>query len=552
MAKLPLRVVPLGGLGEIGKNMMALEYDRDIIVIDCGILFPEEDMPGVDLVVPDISYLLENQSRVRGILITHGHEDHTGALPYVLPRLNVPVYAPRLAHGLISVKLKEHRATRGAQVELVEPGKPLTLGKFKVEFFRVCHSIPDAMGLAIETPLGMVIHTGDFKIDHTPVNEMPTDLAKIASYSAKGVQLLFSDSTYAEVPGYTPSEQVVGDALDRAIGEAPGRVLVATFASLISRIQQVINAAAKHDRKVSVVGRSMVENVKMSIEMGYLSPQPGVLLPLGETRNLPSEKVVLITTGSQGEPTSALVRIANRNHRDIKLRPGDTVVISASPIPGNETLITRTIDNLFRQGAQVLYSKVALVHVHGHASQEELKTMLNLVKPRFFVPVHGEYHHLVAHAALAEDMGVPRSGIFVLEDGDVLELDQDSGEVVGNIPAGHIFVDGRNMFSASSPIIKDRRELSREGIVVVLVPLDKATGMPARPPELISKGFMDGEALSEVFQMISETVAESLNHGSQLTADWDSMNRQIKETVTRLLLKETGRSPIVTPVAMEV
>ena len=552
MAKLPLRVVPLGGLGEIGKNMMALEYDQDIIVIDCGILFPEEDMPGVDLVVPDISYLLENQSRVRGILITHGHEDHTGALPYVLPRLNVPVYAPRLAHGLISVKLKEHRGARGAKVEMVEPGKPIKLGRFKVEFFRVCHSIPDAMGLAIETPLGMVIHTGDFKIDHTPVNEMPTDLAKIASYSANGVQLLFSDSTYAEVPGYTPSEQVVGDALDRAIGEAPGRVLVATFASLISRIQQVIDAAAKHDRKVSIIGRSMVQNVKMSIEMGYLSAPPGVLLPVEETRNLPSEKVVLMTTGSQGEPTSALVRIANRNHRDIKLRPGDTVVISASPIPGNETLITRTIDNLFRQGAQVLYSKVALVHVHGHASQEELKTMLNLVKPRFFVPVHGEYHHLVAHAALAEDMGVPKSGIFVLEDGDVLELHHDSGEVVGSVPAGHVYIDGRNMLSPTSPVIKDRRELAREGIVVVLVPLDKETGLPARPPEVISKGFMEGEAVSEVFRKISEAVAESLNHGTQLPRDWDSMNKQIKDTVTRLLLKETGRSPIVTPVALEV
>jgi len=532
--------------------MMALEYDQDIIVIDCGVLFPEEDMPGVDLVIPDISYLLENQSRVRGILITHGHEDHTGALPYVLPRLNVPVYAPRLAHGLISVKLKEHAGARGAKVELIEPGKPIKLGRFNVEFFRVCHSIPDAMGLAIDTPLGMVIHTGDFKIDHTPVGEMPTDLAKIASYSAKGVHLLFSDSTYAEVPGYTPSEQVVGDALDRAIGEAPGRVLVATFASLISRVQQVIDAAAKHDRKVSIAGRSMVANVKMSIEMGYLSPPPGVLLPLAETRNLPPEKVVLITTGSQGEPTSALVRIANRNHRDITLRRGDTVVISASPIPGNETLITRTIDNLFRQGAQVLYSRVALVHVHGHASQEELKTMLNLVKPRFFVPVHGEYHHLVAHAALAEAMGVPKSGIFVLEDGDVLELDRDSGEVVGNVPAGHVFIDGRNMFSATSPIIKERQELSREGIVVVLVPLDKETGIPARPPEVISKGFMDGEVLSGIFQMVSESVASSLENGPQPPADWDTMNRQIKNTVSRLLLKETGRSPTVTAVVLEV
>ena len=552
MAKLPLTVVPLGGLGEVGKNMMALEYDRDIVVIDCGVLFPEEDMPGVDLVIPDITYLLERKDRVRAILITHGHEDHTGALPYVLPHLNVPVYAPRLAHGLISVKLKEHSATRGARLELVEPGKPVRLGKFNVEFFRVCHSIPDAMGLAIETPLGMVIHTGDFKIDHTPVDGIPTDLTKLASYSSKGVQLLFSDSTYAEVPGYTPSEQVVGEALDRAIGEAPGRVLVATFASLISRIQQVIDAAANHGRKVSIVGRSMVENVKMSVEMGYLSPPPGVLLPLGETRDLPSEKVVLVTTGSQGEPTSALVRIANRNHRDIKVKPGDTVIISATAIPGNETVVSRTIDNLFRQGARVLYDKIALVHVHGHAAQEELKTMLNLVKPRFFVPVHGEYHHLVAHASIAESMGIPREGIFVLEDGDVLEVTRDGAEVVGTVPAGHIFIDGKQTMGGTSSVIQDRRALSRQGMVVVVVALDKTTGMPARAPELVSRGFMDGEEMSAVFRRVSLSLAESLNHGPRTPIDWDSLNSLIRETAGKLLLKETGRSPVITPVALEV
>ena len=552
MPRRPLRVIPLGGLGEIGKNMMALEYDGDIIVVDCGVLFPEQDMPGVDLVIPDITYLLERQDRVKAILITHGHEDHTGALPYVLRSLDVPVYAPRLAHGLISVKFKEHRALRGAKLNVVEPGKPLKLGKFRTEFFRVCHSIPDAMGLAIETPIGTIIHTGDFKIDNTPVDGITTDLIQIAEYGAKGVLLLLSDSTYAELPGYTPSEQVVGQALDRAIGEAPGRVLVTTFASLISRIQQVIDAAAKHHRKVGIVGRSMVENVKMSIQMGYLSPPPDVLLPLGETRQLSSEKVVLITTGSQGEPTSALVRIANREHRDIHLMRGDTVIISATAIPGNETLITKTIDNLFRQGAHVLYDRVGMVHVHGHGAQEELKIMLNLTKPSFFVPIHGEYHHLVAHASLARAVGVPESGVFIMEDGDILELTREGGRIAGSVPAGHVYLDGRKVIGSGSPVLKDRTSLSRDGVVVVVTALDKTTGMPTGPPELISKGFMDQEDTGDVFKNVSASVLESLDHKLSLPIDWNHTNDLVKDTVSKLLLKETGRSPIVMPVTLEV
>ena len=551
MASPPLRVTPLGGLGEIGKNMMALEYDKDIIVIDCGVLFPEEDMPGVDLVIPDVSYLLERRDRIKAILVTHGHEDHTGALPYVLRDIPVPVYAPRLAHGLISVKLKEHKL-RDIPLEVVDPGRPFRLGKFRVEFFRVCHSIPDAMGLVIETPIGTVIHSGDFKVDYTPVDGMPTDLTQLAAHSSKGVLLLFSDSTYAEVPGYTASEKVVGEALDRAIGEARGRVLIATFASLISRIQQVIDAASKHGRRVGIVGRSMVENVKMSIKMGYLSAPPGVLLPFGDNSQLASEDVVLITTGSQGEPTSALVRIANNIHRDIQIMSGDTVIISATAIPGNETVVSKTIDNLQRQGAHVLYDKVALVHVHGHASQEELKMMLNLTKPRFFVPVHGEYHHLVAHASLAQAMGVPESGIFVLEDGDILELTQNSGAVVDSFPADHVYVDGRSVRAAKSPVIKDRRNLSGDGVVVVVVALDKATGTLARPPHLSSRGFMDEDERSEVFRKASQSVAESLDHVPRHPVDWSHTRTLVVDTVSKLILRETGRNPLVLPVALEV
>ena len=409
-----LRVIHLGGLGEIGKNMMALETGDDIIVVDCGVQFPEEGMLGVDLIIPDVSYLVENSDRVRAILITHGHEDHIGALPFVLPQLEVPVYAPRLTHGLISSKLKERLATRACRVEPIDPGNSYQFGQsFTATWFRVCHSIPDAMGIAIETPIGTVIHTGDFKIDHTPVDGRTIDLPALANYGDQGVLLLCSDSTYAEVPGYTPSERVVGETLDRAIGEAEGRVMVATFASLVSRVQQVVDAAVRHGRKVSIVGRSMVDTVAVATELGYLTLPSQVLVPMSESRKLPPEQVILMTTGSQGEPSSALVRIANSEHREVRIAPGDTVVISATPIPGNELAVSRTIDNLLRQGARVLYDRVATVHVHGHASQEELKLVLSLVRPRYFVPVHGEYRHLAAHAKLAWDLGVAKDGIFL-------------------------------------------------------------------------------------------------------------------------------------------
>ena len=552
MTGLPLKVIPLGGLGEIGKNMMALEYGDDIIVIDCGVLFPEEDMPGVDLVLPDISYLLEQSHKVRAILITHGHEDHTGALPYVLPRLRVPVFAPRLAHGLISVKLKERRVHREADLRMVEPGEPIALGQFNVEFFRVCHSIPDAMGIAIRTPVGLVVHTGDFKIDHTPVDGKTTDLAALARYGAEGVLLLLSDSTYAELEGYTPSERVVGEALDQIIGEAEGRVLVATFASLISRVQQIVDAAVRHDRKVAVVGRSMVDNVAMATEMGYITAPPGTVVPLQQAMRLPGDRVVLVTTGSQGEPTSALVRIANKAHRQIEIEPDDTVIISATPVPGNEKVVSRTINNLSRQGARVLYDRVALVHVHGHSSREELKLMLNLTKPRFFVPVHGEYRHLVAHAGLALDAGVEEANVVVLEDGDVLELSASGGRIVDRVSAGHIYVDGLSTRGIESLVLRDRRLLSRDGIVVIVLSFDKTTGAPISEPAVVSSGFVEHHEAEELFRKVGSAIFDAMNHGRRHPSDWSYVSAKVKEIASEFLYKETGRRPMIVPVTLEV
>ena len=548
-----LRVIPLGGLGEIGKNMMALECGDDIIVVDCGVQFPSEDLLGVDLIIPDISYLVERVDRVRGILITHGHEDHIGALPYVLPQLNVPVLAPRLAHGLISVKLQERRATRGLSAQPIDSGVDYPLGaNFSARWFRVCHSIPDAMGIALTTPLGTVIHTGDFKIDHTPVDGHTIDLTTLAQYGNDGVLLLCSDSTYAEIPGYTPSEQILTDALDRAIGDAPGRVMVATFASLISRIQQVIDAAVRHERKVAIVGRSMADNVNMAAEMGYLNVPPDTLLSLSEIRACSPDKTVLITTGSQGEPTSALVRIANQDHRDVSVMEGDTVVISATPIPGNELLVSRTIDNLLRQGAKVLYDRIATVHVHGHASQEELKMMLSLTRPRYFVPVHGEYRHLMAHARLAWDMGLAESGIFVLEDGDVLELGEQGGRVVDSVPAGPIYIDGPSARDAQSEVLRERRALARDGVVVIVVSMDKEFGFPVSPAKVLASGFMESEETDDLFPRLSEAIDNLLRDRQEIANEPDRIKNLIRDSARRFLQNEARRRPTVVPVLLEV
>ena len=548
MARSTLRVIPLGGLGEIGRNMLILEWDGDCLAVDAGVMFPEEEMLGVDLVIPDITYLLERKRSLRGIVITHGHEDHIGALPYLLPQLECPVYATPLAHALIEVKLQEHGIKRQALLHRVQIGDRVQLGPFEVEWFRVTHSIPDAAGLGIRTPLGLVVHTGDFKIDHTPVDGKAMDLNRIAQLGQEGVVLLCSDSTYSERAGYTPSEQVVADNIDRIIGEAEGRVIVASFASLISRIQIVLDAAAKYGRRVFVFGRSMVDNVEMAVKMGYLRLEPGILGSVEELRRAPPAQTIIMATGSQGEPTSALARIASNDHRTIRIMRGDTVIVSASPIPGNDRLVAHTLDNLFQQGARVFYSRVAEVHVPGHGGQEEMKLIMALTRPRYFVPVHGEYRHLVHHAGLAQSMGLPPERTFVLRDGDVLELSEESGRVVENIPASYVYVDGFG--GIGDEVLRDRQHLSRDGVLVVIIPFDKMSGRLVAPLDMLSRGFVEANAAGLIDEA-KAIVAKSLDSGAH-PVEINVMQSNVRQVLGRFLWERTRRRPMILPVVVEL
>ena len=551
-----LRVVPLGGLGEIGKNMMVFELAEDLIVVDAGLMFPEEEMLGVDLVIPDISYIEERLHKLRGIVITHGHEDHTGALPYILRRLRPahgklpPIYCTRLTRGLIAVKLEEHRLLSEADLRVVRPGERVRLGKFAVEFVHVTHSIPDSAGLAIQTPLGTIFHTGDFKLDHTPVMGPPADLSRIAELGRQGVLLLLSDSTYADTPGYTPSERDVSETLDRIMANSPGRVIVATFASLISRIQQVVDAAVKNDRRVFVTGRSMMDNVQMALEQRYLSVPDDILAPLEKMRGLAPNHIAIVTTGTQGEPTSALVRMANRDHRYIEIQTGDTIVLSSSPIPGNELLINRTIDNLYRLGANVLYSRIASVHVKGHAAQEELKLILSLVRPRYFVPVHGEYRHLVMHSEIARSMGVPEENVLTLEDGDVLEIDGQGARVVGRTSADFVYVDGLGV-GVDHVVLRDRKHLAADGIIIAIVAIDKHTGKPIGRPDVVSRGFIETAMSDSLMESAREVIMEALA-GAEHVAERGDANTRIHNALSRFLYAETRRRPMILPVSVEV
>lgn len=550
-----VRLVPLGGLGEVGKNMMVVEYGDDIIIVDVGVMFPDEEMFGVDLVIPDTSYLADKKQRIRGILITHGHEDHVGGLPYILPMLDFPpIYATRLTQGLINVKLKEHRLLDKASVQVIAPGDQVELGTCFAEFFRVNHSIPDSVGIILHTPVGTVVLTGDYKFDYTPVDGKPADLGTLGKIGNDGVLVMLGDSTRVETPGYTPSERVVNDSLDKIFANAPGRILLATFASLISRVQQVIDASERYERFVALVGRSMQNNVQMAIELGYLNVPKGMLIRAEDINKFNPEQVTIICTGSQGEPTSALTRIANQDHRLIRIQPGDTVILSATPVPGNEKMVNRTINSLFRQGAEVFYQGIAQVHVSGHAAQEELKLMLSLIRPKYFVPVHGEYRQMVLHAKLAYSLGVPEENIVIAEDGDIIELSPDGGIAINDhVASGNVFVDGLSVGDVGQIVLRDRKVLSQDGILMVVLTVDKETGQPLAGPDIVSRGFVymrDSEALLEsARERVFAALSGADKHGG---SDWSFIKDKIKHTLGEFLYEKTHRRPMILPVVMEV
>ncbi len=545
-----LRVIPLGGLGEIGKNMMLFEYGDDVIAVDCGLMFPTEEMLGVDLVIPNMSYILDNRKNLRAIFITHGHEDHTGALPYILKQVNVPVYCTPLAHGLITVKLKEARLLQSTDLREIRPGDSVSEGAFTIEPFQVAHSIPDSVGYAIRTPLGTCIHTGDFKLDHTPVMGQATDLSRLAMLGEEGVLLLCADSTYAEVPGYTPSEQIVGDAILQLMGKAEGRVIVTTFASLIARVQLVFDAAERTGRRVFITGRSMIDNTNMALERGYLHAPEGMLVSVRELPSVPHKDLVIITTGSQGEPTSALTRMANQDHQHVKIVEGDTVILSASAVPGNEALVHRTVDNLFKLGAKVLYNRIADVHVRGHASQEELKIVHALVKPRYFIPVHGEYRHMVLHAQVAESLD-QGTDTFIMTDGDVLEITANGANFGERIEADYVYVDGIGVGDIDHVVLRDRKHLASDGMVVVVVAMNKQTGHVSGLPEVISRGFIDLDDNEDLIERARKHVLKSLQAADHIV-EWGAVHTQVKESLAKFLYDETRRRPMVLPVAVEV
>lgn len=552
MAKPKLRIIPLGGVGEIGKNMTVLECGNSIIVVDCGVMFPEESMPGIDLVIPDITYLLEKRSKVKAFFITHGHEDHIGALPYVLPHFEVPVYATRLTTGLIEVKLREHKLLESSDLRVVQFHKAIQAGAFTVEFFSVAHSVPDAAGLGIQTPVGTVIHTGDFKIDLTPVDSKPTDIPALARYGTEGVHVLLADSTGSERPGYTPSESTVGKAFDEILRNAPGRVIVATFASLIARIQQVVNLSAKYNRKVAVIGRSMQQNTKMALELGYLSDPDHTIQPWEQVAHLPKERIAIVTTGAQGEPTSALSRMANRDHRQIQIRKGDTVVLSASPIPGNEEDVARNIDNLFKLGADVIYGPEAHVHVSGHPGREEMKMLTSITSPTYLVPVHGEVRHLIEHARMAESIGIPTDHILVGENGSVMEFTENSARFNGRVPADNVFVDGLGVGDIGDIVLRDRMHLSQDGVVIAVMTVDRRTGRPIGQPELVSRGFVDGSD-EPIMDGARQQLYRSLqNLHSSATAEPTYIQNRARDVLQKYLYNRTKRRPMVLGLVVEV
>jgi ribonuclease J len=538
-----LKIVPLGGLGEVGKNMMIFEYDQQIIVIDAGLMFPETDMLGVDLVIPDFGYLLDKKEWVKAIILTHGHEDHIGALAYLLREISAPIYSTLLTRGLAEIKLRQHHLLDQATFHTIQSGDTLSVGPFAIEFFAVNHSIPDCVGLAIDTPVGLIIHSGDYKFDYTPVDGQPTDFGRLATYGKRGVLALLADSTNAEHPGFTLSERVVEESFDQVFSQAKGRIIVGTFASLISRIQQVIHCAVRHGRQVAIAGRTMVDNVAMARGLGYIDIPPDTLVPLNDIDRFSPHEVVIVATGTQGEPSAALAKMATRRHKQVQIQAGDTVIMSSHTIPGNEEMVHRIINRLFQRGAQVVYDPIAPVHVSGHASQDEQKLFLNLIRPKFLVPIHGELRHLAAQARLAHELGMPEQHILVVENGHVLEFTPQKATVGDRVPGGYVFVDGTGIGDVGPILIRERELLARDGFVVVVIPL-MPNGQLAAQPQIASKGFVFQPQSEMLFQDIVEHVSGILSRNAR---DAD-LERRIRRDLEDHLYRETKRRPVVIPV----
>jgi ribonuclease J len=540
MATKQLRIVPLGGLGEVGKNMMSIEYGDNVLIIDTGIMFPENDMLGIDYIIPDFNYVLEKKDKVRGIVVTHGHEDHTGAIRHVLQEINAPIYATKLTRGLLEVKLRRGGMLQDAKLNTVNAGDEIKIGPFNVEFFHVCHSIPDGVGLGITTPAGLIVHSGDYKFDHTPVDGWPTDFGKLGNLGGRGVLALLADSTNADEPGWTPSEAVIDPAFDAVFREAKGRILIGTFASLISRMQQVANTALRHNRKMAFVGTSMIDNAKMARKLGYLDVPDDLIIPLDQALKMKPSKVALMCTGTQGEPSSILGRLSTGTNRQFDLRKGDTILLSSHPIPGNEEMVHRTINRLFHRGAEVLYDPIVPVHVSGHASQEEMKLLLQLIQPQFFIPIHGELRHLRQHALLATSLGFDEQNIAVVENGTVIELSEKSMDIGERLPGGYVFVDGSGVGDIGPRVMREREMLARDGFVVVHLSVDSEDGTLLREPEIVSKGFVFVRDAEQLFEHARRRIKQLAS-----TSDKAQMKKTIEKDLSKFFYAETKRRPMV-------
>ena len=553
-AKSKLKVIPLGGMNEIGKNITAFEYENEIIVVDSGLAFPEDDMLGVDLVIPDITYLEKNKDKVKAVLITHGHEDHIGSLPYFLKKINVPVYGTKLTLGLIKNKLVEHNLVEKTKLKCVEPRDVVTIGKhFKVEFLRVTHSIADSVALAITTPVGVVLHTGDFKVDYTPIDSKPMDLQRIAEIGNEGVLLLLSDSTNVQRPGHTMSERSVGKEFDKIFMNCNKRIIVATFASNIHRMQQIINSAIKYGRKVAVVGRSMLNVINVAKELGYIEAPEGTIIDIDKIGIYNPEQLVIVTTGSQGEPMAALSRMAMGEHKKVTVTPDDLIILSSSPIPGNEKSVGRIIDELEKLGAEVIYNQLADVHVSGHACQEELKLMLSLVRPKFFMPVHGEYRFLKQHCELAVSVGTPKDNVFIMENGRILELSKDSAKMTQQVPAGLVLVDGLGVGDVGNIVLRDRQSLSENGMIIIVMALDRKTAKCISGPDIVTRGFVYVRENEGLVDEIKEVAREEIFRcEKENIREWSSIKNNVREEVSHYVFAKTKRQPMILPILMDI